>query len=79
MNRKAKAQKIQTAGDARDQRARDDARAIVRERKAALADAQRRADRAAARYAEFGTAIHRAARMRTARALRDLIAIQAGG
>jgi hypothetical protein len=67
-------QKIFTAADARAERVRADARMMVRERKAAIADAQRRATRAAARYAEFGGSIHRLTRMRTARRLRELLA-----
>jgi hypothetical protein len=61
-----------TLGDARDARVRDEARAIMRDRRIAINLAKMRLASANARYDEFGGSIRRMQRMKAAAHLRDL-------
>lgn len=63
---------IVTAGDMRDQRARADAKQAHRERRQAIAAAQMKLAGANERYEIFGGSLRRLARMKAAKALREL-------
>ena len=64
--------RVYTLGDARDERARAEARTVAFELADAKADLERRHARACERYALYRGALHRLARMKLARAVRAL-------